>query len=81
MAQDAQMSTEAFEDFYFQVCTFDYSRMQEAVKPLVERMERADMVRIVGPGTELEFSIKDIGVVPCYGTAQRARWRVFYRAG
>ena len=68
MAQDAQMSTEAFEDFYFQVCTFDYSRMQEAVKPLVERMEKADMVRIVGPGTELEFSIKDVGVVPCYGT-------------
>ena len=68
MAQDAQMSTEAFEDFYFQVCTFDYMRMAEAVKPLVERMEQADMVRIVGPGTELEFSIKDIGVIPCNGT-------------
>ena len=68
MAQDAQMSTEAFEDFYFQVCTFDYTRMAEAVKPLVERMEKADMVRIVGPGTELEFSIKDVGVIPCNGT-------------
>ena len=68
MAQDAQMSTEAFEDFYFQVCTFDYMRMAEAVKPLVERMEQADMVRIIGPGTELEFSIKDIGVIPCNGT-------------
>ena len=67
MAQDAQMSTEAFENFYFQVCTFDYRRMQEAVKPLIERMERADHVRIVGPGTELEFSIRDIGVVPCDG--------------
>ena len=68
MAQDAQMSTEAFEDFYFQVCTFDYTRMAQAVKPLVESMERADRVRIVGPGTELEFSIKDVGVVPCNGT-------------
>ena len=68
MAQEAQTSTEAFEDFFFRVCTFDYSRMEEAVKPLVERMEKADMVRITGPGTELEFSIKDIGVVPCYGT-------------
>ena len=67
MAQDAKMSTEAFEDFYFDVCTFDYSRMEEAVKPLVERMEKTDMVRIVGPGTELSFSIKDIGVVPCFG--------------
>ncbi len=67
MAQEAKMSTEAFEDFYFDVCTFDYSRMTEAVKPLVERMEQADHVRIVGPGTELSFSIKDIGVVPCDG--------------
>lgn len=67
MAQEAKMSTEAFEDFYFDVCTFDYGRMEEAVKPLVERMQRTDMVRIVGPGTELSFSIKDIGVVPCFG--------------
>lgn len=67
MAQEAKMSTEAFEDFYFDVCTFDYSRMTEAVKPLVERMEQADHVRIVGAGTELSFSIKDIGVVPCDG--------------
>jgi len=67
MAQEAKMSTEAFEDFFFDVCTFDYSRMEEAVKPLVERMGRADHVRISGPGTDLEFSIKDIGVVPCFG--------------
>ena len=67
MAQEAKMSTEAFEDFFFDVCTFDYSRMEEAVKPLVERMQRTDMVRIQGPGTELSFSIKDIGVVPCFG--------------
>ena len=67
MAQEAKMSTEAFEDFFFEVCTFDYGRMKSAAEPLVERMERADHVRIVGPGTELTFSIKDIGVVPCYG--------------
>ena len=28
MAQQAQMSTEAFEDYYFDVCTLDYSRME-----------------------------------------------------
>ncbi len=68
MAQEAQMSTPAFEDFFFDVCTMDYAKMEEACKPLKERMERADRVRITGTGTELSFSIKDIGVIPCYGT-------------
>ena len=67
MAQQANMSTESFEDFYFDVCTMDYARMSKAMGPLVERMEKTDRVRIVGPGTELEFSIKDIPVIPCDG--------------
>ena len=66
-AQAAKMSTPAFEDFYFDVCTADYAAMEEAQKPLVARMEAADRVRIVAPGTELEFSIKGIPVIPCSG--------------
>lgn len=66
-AQAAKMSTRAFEDFFYQVCTADYAAMAEAQKPLVARMEAADHVRIVGPDTELEFSIKDIPVIPCNG--------------
>ncbi len=66
-AQSANMSTAAFEDFYFDVCTADYAAMAEAQKPLVTRMEAADRVRIVSPGTELEFSIKGIPVIPCAG--------------
>ncbi|MEY4070835.1 MAG: hypothetical protein RL721_1449 [Candidatus Eisenbacteria bacterium] len=67
MAQLANMSTEAFEKFYFDVCTVDYARMRDAMQPLVERMKRTDRVHITGPGTDLRFSIKDIGVVPCFG--------------
>jgi aminopeptidase len=68
MAQLAQSSTEAFEDFYFRVCTLDYARMDAAARPLVERMKRTDQVHIKGPGaTDLRFSIKGIGVVPCCG--------------
>lgn len=66
-AQAAGMSTSAFEDFYFDVCTADYVAMAEAQKPLVARMEAADRVRITAPGTELEFSIKGIPVIPCAG--------------
>lgn len=66
-AQAAKMSTRAFEDFYFRVCTADYAAMAEAQKPLVQRMEAADKVRITAPGTALEFSIKGIPVIPCNG--------------
>ena len=67
MAQQAQMSTEQFEDFYFRVCTMDYARMSRAMKPLKALMDRTDRVRLVAPGTDLAFSIKDIPAVPCDG--------------
>jgi aminopeptidase len=68
MAQMAQMSTEAFEDFFFKVCTLDYSRLKVGMKALAESMMKTDRVRITGPGTDLEFSIKGIGAVSCGGT-------------
>jgi aminopeptidase len=67
MAQLAQMSTEAFEDFYFEVCTLDYAKMSRAMQPLKERMEATDRVRLVAPGTDLRFSIAGIPAVPCDG--------------
>jgi aminopeptidase len=66
-AQAASMSTAAFEDFYFDVCTADYAAMKKAQEPLAARMRTADRVRIVAPDTELEFSIKNIPVIPCFG--------------
>ncbi|MEK7727833.1 MAG: aminopeptidase [candidate division KSB1 bacterium] len=67
MAQQAGMSTETFEDFYFEVCTMDYGRMSHAMQALKEYMERTDRVRLVGLDTDLEFSIKGIPAVPCGG--------------
>jgi aminopeptidase len=68
MAQLASMSTEQFEDFYFDVCTLDYARMAKAEEPLKELMDRTDKVRLVGPkDTDLTFSIKGIPAIPCVG--------------
>jgi aminopeptidase len=68
MAQLAGMSTEAFEDFYFNVCTLDYAKMAKAEEPLKARMEKTDKVRIIGPkDTNLSFSIKGIAAIPCVG--------------
>jgi len=67
MAQGAGMSTEAFEDLYFDVCTMNYPRMAKAMVPLQTRMKKADRVRLNGPGTDLSFSIKGIGAKMCKG--------------
>ncbi len=68
MAQQARMSTGAFEDFYFDACCMDYSRMTEGMAALEKRMAAADEVHIVGPGTDLRFSMKDIPAIACGGT-------------
>src|SRR5436190_1592398 len=67
MAQQAGMSTEAFEAFYFDVCTLDYGRMAQAIEPLRRRMEAAEQVRLTGPGTDLAFSIRGMPAIPCTG--------------
>lgn len=67
MAQMANSSTAAFEDFYFNVCNLDYAKMSKAMDPLVELMEKTDKVHIKGPGTDLTFSIKGIPVIKCDG--------------
>lgn len=67
MAQGANMSTEAFEDLYFDVCTMDYRKMAKAMVPLEKRMKRADKVHLKSPGTDLTFSIKGIGAKMCKG--------------
>jgi len=66
-AQSARMSTSAFEDFYFNVCTTDYIAMARNQLPLQALMTQTDQVRIVSPGTDLTFSIRDIPVVACNG--------------
>ncbi len=68
MAQSAGMSTEAFEHFYFNVCTLDYAKMQPGMAVLKSAMEVTDKVEIKGPGTDLRFSIKGIKAIPCGGT-------------
>jgi len=78
MAQLAGMSTEAFEDFYFDVCTLDYGRMAEAAQKLVSVMNETDQVHIQGPGdTDLRFSIKDIPARPCTGNMNIPDGEVF----
>ena len=67
MAQSASTSLEAFEDFFYDVCNLDYSKMSKAMDSLVNLMNKTDKVRLVGKGTDISFSIKDIPAIKCAG--------------
>jgi aminopeptidase len=67
MAQLAAMSTAAFEDFYFNVCTLDYAKMLPGMRALKSLLEKTNRVAIKGPGTDLSFSVKGIPAVICGG--------------
>ena len=67
MAQLANMSTEQFEQLYFNVCNLNYEKMDEAMTPLQKRMDQADKVRICGNNCDLHFSIKGIPSRKCVG--------------
>lgn len=67
MAQLSGMTTEAFEDFYFDVCNLDYSKMNRAMDALKKLMDFTDKVRLVARDTDLTFSIKGVGAVKCAG--------------
>ncbi|MBE5743547.1 MAG: aminopeptidase [Clostridiales bacterium] len=67
MAQLAGMSTEAFEDFFFDVCTLDYSKMDKAMDALEELIAKTDKVRLVAKDTDLTFSIKGLPGIKCSG--------------
>ena len=68
MAQQCFKSTEAFEDFFFDVCTFDYAKMLPGMRALKKLMDSTENVHIKSPGTDLYFSIKDIPSVVCAAT-------------
>jgi aminopeptidase len=66
-AQKAGMCYDDFYEFFLSAALVDYEKMARDMEPLIELMEKTETVRLVGPGTDLTFSIKDIPVVPCHG--------------
>jgi len=67
MAQLSGSSTEVFENFYFDVCNLDYKKIDDAMSPLIDLMQKTDKVRLTGKGTDLTFSIKGIPAKKCSG--------------
>jgi aminopeptidase len=68
MAQQAGMSTQAFEDFFFRVCLLDYAALVPSMNKLKKLMDKTKEVHITGPGTDLRFSLKGLQAIACGGT-------------
>lgn len=68
MAQQAGMSTESFENFFFEVCLLNYKKLVPAMKRLESLMSKTDKVHIKGNGTDLKFSMKGLKAIACGGT-------------
>ena len=68
-AYKAKMKYDVFYNFSMDVMNVDYESLNEKIKPLKDLMEKTDKVRILGPNTDITFSIKGMPAVPCCGTA------------
>ena len=68
-AYKAHMTYDEFYNFSLDVMTVDYRSLNDKIKPLKKLMEKTDKVKIIGPGTNIEFSIKGLPAIPCVGTA------------
>jgi aminopeptidase len=63
------MKYDEFYNFSLDVMNVDYKSMSEKIKPLKDLMEKTDKVRILGPNTDITFSIKNMPAIPCCGNA------------
>lgn len=68
LAKMSNVTLKEYTDLYYNVCTLDYTKLSNAMDKLVELMQKTDKVRIIGKGTDIEFSIKGIGVEKYFGT-------------
>lgn len=68
MAKMARMSLEEFTEFFYDVCTIDYDKMEQAMEPLKQLLSNTKNVHILGPNTDLRFSVEGIPAEKYFGT-------------
>jgi len=78
LAQDADMSVEDYADFLFGATNIDWRAASARMHRIKERFDAADEVRIVGPDTDITFSIKGRPGVVADGRHNMPDGEVFY---
>jgi aminopeptidase len=66
-AQDARMSLDEYEDFFFAACNRDWSEGSAKQERLKNLLQSTDRVRIVARDTDLRFAITGMPAIKCDG--------------
>ncbi|MCB9358596.1 aminopeptidase [Candidatus Woesearchaeota archaeon] len=77
MAQDAEMSLEEFEDFVYSACLRDWKKEERIQTNLKKVLDKGKQVRIIGPNTDLTFSIEGRQGIKCFGKRNMPDGEVF----
>src|SRR5262249_30468736 len=78
LAQEAGMSVRAFEDFLYGACLIDWDAERARMQGVKDRLDAADEVHIVAPGTDLTLSIAGREGMIDAGGANMPGGEVFY---
>jgi len=76
-AQDARMSLEEYEDFFFSACDFDWDMESEKQERLKTLIDKGREVRLIASDTDLTFSIEGMVGVKCDGRFNMPDGEVF----
>lgn len=66
-AMNAKKTTSDFYQFYYDACLLNYSKLENAMKPLESLLKKTDTIKLKGVGTDIEFSVKGQNWIPCFG--------------
>lgn len=78
LAQDADMPLDEYADFVFGACLIDWQATEGFMQRIKAAFDAAEQVRIVGPGTDLAFSIAGRRGIVCAGDKNVPDGEVFY---
>lgn len=76
-AYKAHKSIDKFKEYAIDAMITNYDDLYERMKPLKDMMEKTDKVRIVGPNTDISFSIKGMPIIPCCGKSNLPDGEIF----
>lgn len=77
LAQDAEMSLNEFEDFYYNAVLVDYKKLEAQQKKIKKIYDASSSVHIVAKDTDLRFSIKGREGIMCVGKRNLPDGEVF----
>ncbi len=77
LAQDAEMSLEEYEDFFYEACFIDYAKLSKQWAKLRDKLNKSKEFRIVSKDTDLTMKIHPKSFVLCDGKENLPGGEVF----